>query len=188
MPRPLTLAGGATGLGVAGLGEAINQEANLLLAAARQASVEERRALQNQCAALIERRNTAIRNLIRSAFPLRDPIAKEKPAELTGLGIRSTDARAAGNSSSLPELAKSSFEKNRALEIDAECRERADRRLDQLRPAQKETVGLNRSVCWVSEPAEDDCPTVSSQGIDKKFVPQARKLGVFSDEKFEEAG
>ena len=36
--------------------------------------------------------------------------------------------------------------------------------------------------------APADCPTVSSQGIDKKFVPQARKLGVFSDEKFEEAG
>jgi hypothetical protein len=66
---------------------AINEEASSLLAAARQLSVEERRALQSQCAALIkrrnaaigslaleyaaliERRNTAIRNLLHSAFP-----------------------------------------------------------------------------------------------------------------------
>ena len=65
----------------------INEEASLLLAAAREFSVEERRALQSQCAALIERRNaaignlaleyaalierrnTAIRNLLHSAFP-----------------------------------------------------------------------------------------------------------------------
>src|SRR5215510_1507544 len=67
--------------------DAINEEASSLLAAARQLSVEERRALQSQCAALIkrrnaaigslaleyaaliERRNTAIRNLLHSAFP-----------------------------------------------------------------------------------------------------------------------
>src|SRR5215813_10045151 len=66
---------------------AINEEASSLLAAARQLSVEERRALQSQCAslierrnaaignlaleyaALIERRNTDIRNLFHSAFP-----------------------------------------------------------------------------------------------------------------------
>jgi hypothetical protein len=67
--------------------DGINEEASSLLAAARQLSVEERRALQSQCAALIERRNaaignlaleyaalikrrnTAIRNLLHSAFP-----------------------------------------------------------------------------------------------------------------------
>jgi hypothetical protein len=71
--------------------DAINEEASSLLAAARQLSVEERRALQSQCAALIERRhtaignlaleyaalierrNTAIRNLLHSAFPRRLP-------------------------------------------------------------------------------------------------------------------
>jgi hypothetical protein len=53
--------------------DAINEEASLLLAEARQLSVEERRALQSQCAALIERRNTAIRNLLHSAFPRRLP-------------------------------------------------------------------------------------------------------------------
>src|SRR5215475_15416674 len=67
--------------------DAINEEASSLLTAARQLSVGERRALQSQCAALIERRNaaignlaleysalierrnTAIRNLLHSAFP-----------------------------------------------------------------------------------------------------------------------
>ena len=43
--------------------DAINEEARLLLATARQLSGEERRALQSQCAALIERRNAAIGNL-----------------------------------------------------------------------------------------------------------------------------
>jgi hypothetical protein len=37
--------------------DAINEEASSLLVAARQLSVEERRALQRQCGALIERRN-----------------------------------------------------------------------------------------------------------------------------------
>src|ERR1043166_7193646 len=67
--------------------DAINEEASSLLAAARQLSVEERRALLSQCASLIERRNAAIgnlaleyaelikrrntdiRNLLHSAFP-----------------------------------------------------------------------------------------------------------------------
>src|SRR5262245_5923760 len=67
--------------------DAVNKEASSLLAAARHLSVAERRALQSQCtalierrnaaignlaleyAALIERRNTAIRNLFHSAFP-----------------------------------------------------------------------------------------------------------------------
>ena len=67
--------------------DAINEEASLLLAAVPHLSVEERRELRSQCAALIERRdkccrhlaleyaalierrNTAIRDLLRSAFP-----------------------------------------------------------------------------------------------------------------------
>jgi hypothetical protein len=140
--------------------DAINQEASLLLAAARQPSVEERRALQSQCAALLERRNTAVRNLalqseyaalierrntdirnvLNLAFPHRHSIASEKPAELTG---QST--------------------------------------------AQKETAALNRDDAWVGDkPAEDDCQTLPSHGIDKNFAPQARKLGVLSNVKFEE--
>jgi hypothetical protein len=90
--------------------DAINEEANLLLAAARQLSVEERRALQSQCAALIERRNTAIgglaleyaalierrntaiRNLLHSAFPRRLPsqgIDKNFAPEARKLGVLS---------------------------------------------------------------------------------------------------
>jgi len=90
--------------------DAINEEASLLLAAARQPSVEERRALQSQCAALIERRNTAIgnlaleyaalierrntaiRNLLHSAFPRRLPsqgIDKNFAPEARKLGVLS---------------------------------------------------------------------------------------------------
>jgi hypothetical protein len=89
--------------------DAINEEASLLLAAAREFSVEERRALQSQCAALIERRNvaignlaleyaalikrrnTAIRSLLHSAFP-RLPaqgIDKEFAPEARKLGVLS---------------------------------------------------------------------------------------------------
>src|SRR5215468_128971 len=94
--------------------DAINQEASLLLAAARQASIEDRRALQSQCAALIERRNTAVRNLLHSAFPRRHSIADEKPAQLTSQGTRSADARAA-NSFSPPARASSVSEEYRTL-------------------------------------------------------------------------
>ena len=90
--------------------DAINEEASLLLGAARQLSVEERRALQSQCAALIERRNTAIgnlaleyaalierrnaaiRNLLHSAFPRRLPsqgIEKNSVPEARKLGVLS---------------------------------------------------------------------------------------------------
>src|SRR5262245_26413522 len=90
--------------------DAINEEARLLLATARQLSVEERRALQSQCAALIERRNTAIRNLaleyaalierrntairnlLHSAFPRRLPsqgIDKNSVPEARKLGVLS---------------------------------------------------------------------------------------------------
>src|SRR4029453_11829536 len=96
----------------------------------------------SEYAALIERRNTAIRNLLDSAFPRRHSIASEKPAELTG---QST--------------------------------------------AQKETAALNRDDAWVGDkPAEDDCQSLPSHGIDKNFAPQARKLGVLSNVKFEEVG
>jgi hypothetical protein len=89
---------------------AINEEASSLLAAARQLSAEERRALQSQCtalierrntaignlaqeyAALIERRNTAIRNLLHSAFPRRLPsegIDRNFAPEARKLGVLS---------------------------------------------------------------------------------------------------
>ena len=96
--------------------DAINEEARLLLATARQLSVEERRALQSQCAALIERRNTAIRNLALEYAAL---------IERRNTAIRN--------------LLHSAF----------------PRRLP-------------------------------SQGIDKNFAPEARKLGVLSNVKFKE--
>ena len=80
--------------------------------------------------------------------------------------------------------------KNRDLEADAvEIRMRATRRLDQLRQAQKETVGLNPGGRPVKSGVSETpvLPTLASQGIDKNLAKQARVLGALSDDKFEQA-
>ena len=58
---------------------------------------------------------------------------------------------------------------NRDLEADAiEIRMRATRRLDQMRQAQKETIGLNQGIRWVGEkPTEDDRPTLAAKALTK---------------------
>jgi len=49
------------------------------------------------------------------------------------------------------------------------------------------TAALNPDDAWVGDkPAEDDSQSFPSHGIDKNFAPQARKLGVLSNVKFEE--
>jgi N6-adenosine-specific RNA methylase IME4 len=83
--------------------------------------------------------------------------------------------------------------KNRDLEADAvEIRMRATRRIDELRQAQKETIGLafgarglgtSEAVRGIENPA----PTLASQGIDKNLAKQARALGALSGGQFEEA-
>jgi hypothetical protein len=82
--------------------------------------------------------------------------------------------------------------KNRDLEADAiEIRMRATRKLDQLRQAQKETVGLHKGG---GDQRSDhrgsknpgDRPTLASQGIDKNLAKQARALGALSPERFEQ--
>lgn len=81
--------------------------------------------------------------------------------------------------------------KNHDMEADAVAlRMRATRRLDQLRQAQKETVGLNQGAVpgktgLRGNPVLDPRPTLASQGIDKNLAHQARTLGALSDEKFE---
>jgi len=80
--------------------------------------------------------------------------------------------------------------KNRNLEADAvEIRLRATRKLDQLRQAQKETIGLSAGTrgSRVKGARVDDKPTLASQGIDKNLAQQARVLGKLSDEGFEKA-
>lgn len=80
--------------------------------------------------------------------------------------------------------------KNKDLEADAvEIRMRATRRLDQMRQAQKETVGLSEGTrgSAVKGARVDEKPTLSSQGIDKNLAHQARTLGSLPDDKFEEA-
>ena len=85
--------------------------------------------------------------------------------------------------------------KNRDLEADAvEIRMRATRRLDQLRLAQKEGVGLNRGAAGGGSKASprgslinprDLRPTLVSQGIDKNLAHQARVLGAMDEAAFE---
>lgn len=82
--------------------------------------------------------------------------------------------------------------KNRELEADAiEIRMRATRRLDALRRAQAETVGLAKggqpyqSTGLSNNPVESR-PTLASQGIDKNLAHQARSLGALSEEQFEQ--
>jgi N6-adenosine-specific RNA methylase IME4 len=78
--------------------------------------------------------------------------------------------------------------KNRDLEADAvEIRMRATRRLDQLRQAQKDTIGLSAGTrgSRVKGARVDDKPTLASQGIDKNLAQQARVLGAMDEAAFE---
>src|SRR5262245_33425852 len=78
--------------------------------------------------------------------------------------------------------------KNRDLEADAvEIRMRATRRLDQLRQAQKDTIGLSAGTrgSRVKGARVDDKPTLASQGIDKNLAHQARVLGAMDEAAFE---
>jgi N6-adenosine-specific RNA methylase IME4 len=87
--------------------------------------------------------------------------------------------------------------KNKDLEADAvEIRMRATRRLDQLRQAQKASVGLNSGAAGGGEKTgprgllvnpRDLRPTLTAQGIDKNLAHQARVLGALSDAEFEAA-
>ena len=80
--------------------------------------------------------------------------------------------------------------RNRDLEADAiEIRLRATRRLDQLRQAQKATVGLNEGGRPRKTGVSDTpvVPTLASQGIDKNLAKQGRVLGALSNNQFESA-
>ena len=78
---------------------------------------------------------------------------------------------------------------NRSLEADAvEIRMRATRKLDELRQAQKETVGLAKGGGGKhGRKRVVEKPTLESQGIGKNLAQQARVLGKLSDEGFEKA-
>jgi hypothetical protein len=61
---------------------------------------------------------------------------------------------------------------------------RRPKRVDELRQARKETVGLNRGLAGSSvsgldkNPVRDERPTLASQGIDKNLAHQAAVLRV----------
>jgi N6-adenosine-specific RNA methylase IME4 len=84
--------------------------------------------------------------------------------------------------------------KNRDLEADCiEIRLRATRRLDELRRAQKETVGLATGgehggrvgIDGLRKNPSNARPTLASQGIDKNLSQQARVLGAMDEAEFE---
>jgi N6-adenosine-specific RNA methylase IME4 len=84
--------------------------------------------------------------------------------------------------------------KNRDLEADAvEIRMRATRKLDQLRQAQKDSVGLATGGEYGGRSGKDGLrknpsitrPTLAMQGIDKNLAQQARVLGAMDDAAFE---
>jgi hypothetical protein len=86
--------------------------------------------------------------------------------------------------------------KNHQVEADAVAiRMRATRRLDQLRQAQKETVGLATGgehggrgrIDGVRKTPSIVRPTLGMQGVDKNLAKQARALGALSEEEFEAA-
>ncbi len=83
--------------------------------------------------------------------------------------------------------------KNRGLEADAvEIRMRATRRVDELRLAQKKSVGLATGARGLGTSdavrgIENPAPTLASQGIDKNLAKQARSLGSLSPAQFEGA-
>lgn len=78
--------------------------------------------------------------------------------------------------------------KNRDLEADAvELRMRATRRLDEMRQAQKATVGLNKGGGDHRVGKKPGAkPTLAEAGIDKNLAHQARQLGALSEQEFEQ--
>jgi hypothetical protein len=59
--------------------------------------------------------------------------------------------------------------------------------MDQMRMAQKETVGLSAGARGSREKGArvDDKPTLASQGLDKNLAHQARLLGAMDEAAFE---
>jgi hypothetical protein len=78
--------------------------------------------------------------------------------------------------------------KNRDLEADAvELRMRATRRLDEMRQAQKATVGLAKGGGGKhGRKRVAEKPTLKDAGIDKNLAHQARQLGALSEQEFEQ--
>ncbi|MGO6724415.1 hypothetical protein [Rhizobium ruizarguesonis] len=88
------------------------------------------------------------------------------------------------------ELRKEAAREAAEQEADAaEIRMRATRSLDQMRQAQKETVGLSLGSrgSKVKGARVDDKPTLAEAGINKNLANEGRKLGALSDTEFETA-
>ena len=123
-----------------------------------------------------------------------------KPAQGTSLARYDAACRALAEARSVDEVkdirdqavamaAYARQAKNRDLEADAvEIRMRATRKLDELRRAQKETVGLAKGGGGKhGRKRVVEKPTLESQGIDKNLAHDARVLGALSEKEFEDA-
>lgn len=79
------------------------------------------------------------------------------------------------------------------MQMAAEIKIRAERRLGEMIREQKETVGLNtggwgsRESCGSSREPQDKKPTLAEVGIDKKLSSRAQKLAAIPEEHFETA-
>lgn len=128
---------------------------------------------------------------------------RREPLSSVGLGLIKYEAacRAVAEARSIDEakdilnkaIAMAAYArqaKNKDLVADAtEIMLRAIRKMDHLRQAQKETVGLNQGAIpgktgLKANPVLDPRPTLASQGIDKTLAHRGRVLGAQSDEQF----
>jgi hypothetical protein len=135
------------------------------------------------------------------------PVSRARIEGGTSLAIYDTACRALAEARSIDEVkdirdqaiamaAYAKQAKNRDLEADAvEIRMRATRRLDQLRQAQKETVGLatggehggRARIDGLRKNPSITRPTLGMQGIDKNLAHHARVLGAMDEAAFEQA-
>jgi N6-adenosine-specific RNA methylase IME4 len=119
------------------------------------------------------------------------PLARYDAACRAIAEVRSVDEVKGIRDQAIAMAAYARQAKNHDLEADCvEIRLRATRRLDQLRLAQKETVGLNQGAVpgktgLRGNPVLDPRPTLANQGIDKNLAHQARVLGAMDDAAFE---
>ena len=83
------------------------------------------------------------------------------------------------------EAAYARLAKNRELEAAAiGIRMRAIRQMDQMRMAQKQTIGLAKPGRKKNGLQENPIPTLASQGLDKNLAHQARLLGAMDEAAF----
>ncbi|MGO7226721.1 hypothetical protein ACCT05_14985 [Rhizobium ruizarguesonis] len=128
-------------------------------------------------------------------FLIVETFAKAEP-DIQALIAERIEAGEIFTAAKVKEIRKEAAREAAEQEADAaEIRMRATRRLDQMRQAQKETVGLakggdhggKRGIDGVRKTPANAAPTLAEAGIDKNLAKEGRKLGALSDTEFETA-